>query len=295
MEEGPKEIENSNVGAAIEVVERLGKLEGVALYREDDLVVIPHGKKVVDLRPYEDARLDAPRRKEGCSKHTTIRSLVDHVNRTKDADSVLFANDDPRQPAIVAVYDYNCANGDPRFGKHRAVYAFPLSEEWQAWQAASSGVRDLAELLEARILDVLPPSTLPTGASEEAKALGLTLATQAGLLGVAKGLSLRVAQTVVNVQNIGTGEVEVAFEAKHEAKTGGSVVVPTAFALGIPVFRGGVRYPVLARLRYRVTEGVVTWGVRLHRADRVFRDAFEESCTFAQYQTGIPLFYGASE
>ena len=177
---------------------------------------------------------------------------------------------------------------------------FPLSEEWQAWTKVSGEEVWLpqaafAELLEARLLDVLDPASVPPGTRDVAEKLGLVLANAAALLTVAKGISVNATRTVTQAVNLSSGEVEVSFAEKHAGKGGDRVVVPQAFALRLPVFRGGAPYVVLARLRYRESEGVIRWGVRLHRADLCFRDAFTQACDRAQKETGLPLFYGTPE
>src|SRR3546814_1624826 len=46
---------------------------------------------------YFDGYLDAPRFRRGQANLTTIESLIEHVNRFKDSQSVLFAVDDRKQ------------------------------------------------------------------------------------------------------------------------------------------------------------------------------------------------------
>ncbi|MDE8453326.1 DUF2303 family protein, partial [Klebsiella pneumoniae] len=75
-----------------------------------------------------------PLRRAGTATMLSLDSLIDHVNRFKDADTVVFADDSRSAPSMTAVLDYHRAgaSGDPRFGKHRSLYAFPLSDEWKA-------------------------------------------------------------------------------------------------------------------------------------------------------------------
>ncbi len=300
-ENGPR---MGNVEAIIGVVEQGAKhevIEGVP-----DVVIIPSpqgGKELRDLREILDKRLERPRRASGTSSHTTLDSIIAHANRQKIDRSVIFASDDPARPFLVVVYNYDdkpVSTGERAdYRDHRAHYAFPLSEEWQAWARASGdkwlSQADFAELLEARILDVLDPAALPMQSKETAAKLGLSLATQAALMTCAKGISINASTSVTQTANLSTGEVELTFAEKHEGKGGAHVVVPSAFALGLPVFRGGAPYVVLARLRYRLNGGQITWGVRLHRADLSFRDAFTQACERAAKETALPLFYGSSE
>lgn len=296
--------EQSDTQPIIDAVQRLSAhhtIDGI-----ENVVVLPKtgGREVFDLQPLLDARLDRPKRAKGTSKHTTLDSIIAHAKRQKLDRSVIFANDDPGVPSLTVVFNYDDAPGttgeQPDHRDHRAHYAFPLSEEWAAWAKVSGEQCWLeqsafAELLEGRLLDVLDPSSVPQASKDIAEKLGLSLATPAALLTCAKGIAINATQTVTQAQNLSTGETEMTFAEKHAGKGGASVVVPSAFALKLPVFRGGAPYVVLARLRYRLREGVITWAVRLHRADVCFRDAFTQACDRAAKETGLPLFYGSPE
>lgn len=298
----------SEAAPIIEAVERLARSE--TLDEFDDAVVLPAGKRVEDLRPILDKRLERPRRAIGTSAHTTLESIIAHAKRQKLDRSVIFANDNPERPRLVVVYNYD---DSPKAGAdatavaeradhrdHRAHYDFPLSDEWQAWTKVASEDAWLpqvafAELLEARLLDVLDPESVPAGARAVAEKLGLSLAPASALLTCAKGITVNAQQAVTQIVNLSTGETEIQFAEKHAGKGGATTVAPSAFALKLPVFRGGIPHVVLARLRYRMAGGSVVWGVRLHRADVCFRDAFGEACTKAQAETELPLFYGTPE
>ena len=154
------------------------------------IVSVPKGRELHSVKKFLDEYLKAPERKRGTATFTTIDSFVEHVNRTKDADSLIFADDNPRAPGLLAVYDYNTAKGDPRFGQHRAAYTFPLSDQWSAWvKAEASGAMTLekfAEFLEDRIVDVIDPATCFDSikgvfqglATTEGKVLGAKLAAK---------------------------------------------------------------------------------------------------------------------
>lgn len=286
--------------AIIENIERLAMTEtvdGVA-----DVLVVPSGKRIEDLRPIIDARLPAPRRRTGTARVTTLESFTALVRRFADEHSAIFAVDDRRAPRLIAVLDYHeqTAKGAPRFGTHRVEYAFPLSDEWRAWLAFAArdqiSQRDLAEFLEEHIVDVRAPESLGEATTQLGAQLGITYAGPAALMALSRGLSIRVDQKVTQAINLSTGEASLGFEETHSSKDGtGPLKVPGGFALAIPVFRGGKKYVVAARLRYRLREGAVTWRVALHRVDAVFDDAFSGACADVLAQTEAPLFYGQPE
>lgn len=301
------ESNNSNVQAAVEAVERLSKLERVQT--EDGLVVVPKGKQVVDLKPYVDARRDRPERRAGTAQFTQLASFVQHAQRFADGHSAIFAIDNPAAPKLMSVLDYHEGNhvdedagpveGKARFGQHRGVYNFPVSDEWKAWTSAPAQMAQdtFAAFLEERIADVLAPEAVGDKAKEFAGELGITLASPARLMELSRGLSVRVDSRVTNAANLSTGEVQLSYEESHTARDGGPLKVPGGFVIAIPVFRGGALYQIPVRLLYRVhrSEGRVAWSVRLHRADRSFADAFKEAAEYAREATGLPLFYGTPE
>lgn len=269
------------------------------------LLVLPDsegrgGARIVDAGKYLDAYRTKPERRTGTARVLELVSFMDLTQRFADEDSALFADPDPRAPSLTAVLDYHekTAEGAPRFGTHRIVYAFPLSDEWKAWQAANGkelSQAAFAELVENRILDVTDPSGAGEQARALADALGATFASPSKLLDLSRGLSLRVGQKVRNALSLASGEMQVEFITEHQDQQGQPLRIPSAFLIGIPVFRNGDVYRLAVRLRYRLREGNVTWFYEIYRADRAFDDAFTEACTKAQMQTGLPLFFGSPE
>jgi hypothetical protein len=111
-----------------------------------------------------DGYLTQPRTREGTASVTNLDSFIDHTNRFKGPDSIIFADDNRTSPKLTSVLDYNPSGPPGRtpadFGQHRAVYAFPLSDEWKAWTKVNKNQMNMvqfAEFLEDRIIDVLAP------------------------------------------------------------------------------------------------------------------------------------------
>lgn len=267
------------------------------------VMVLPDGAggfSVESVKPYLDEYLVAPERRTGTAQLTELDSLIAHANRFKDVDSALFADPSPAAPSLTAVLNYHCVgpSGAPRFGNHRGVYTFPLSDEWRAW-LASSGRKlsqgDFAAWLEDHVLDVANPDDAGDASKALAATLGCTFASPSRLLELSRGLSVRVGAKVQNAINTATGEVAMQFASEHQDERGAPLKVPTAFLLAIPVFRGGALYQVAARLRYRIDGGAIAWSFDLHRPERFFDHAFREACDRAKDGTGLPLFFGSPE
>lgn len=279
------------------------------------LLLVPKGYEIVDIKDTLDAYLDAPERKKGTAEFTELDSFIAHVDRFADDDSALFADRNPSAPSLICVLDYHRANeeekeegegvevaiipGEPRFGQHRSRYAFPLSDEWVAWTAKNGkqmSQADFAVFLEDRIADLMDPiGSALESTKKMAEALLCSFAPPSRLLELARGLTVRSESIVANAQNLKSGESVIRFETTHTDERGAPLDVPGAFIIGIPVFRGGDRFSLGARLRYRVKEGRVTWWFDLYRASEVFDFAFNEACKRASGETGLPLFMGKPE
>lgn len=87
----------------------------------------------------------------------------------------------------------------------------------------------------------------------------------------------------------------LVFREEHKDETGQPLRVPGAFLLGLQVFNNGDRFPIVARLRYRIKAGGIVWSYKLHDTKRVLDIAFREACEKAQKATDLPLFFGQPE
>lgn len=247
-----------------------------------------------------------PRFRHGTAQFTQIESLIGHVNRFKDEDSVLFAIEDRTKPSITAVIDYHragtIAEAEARFGKHRAVFPFPLSDEWTAWQDQDKkpmAMADFAAFLEDRIVDVLDmipgEDSLPEDMQKFVNAIGGRIASPSRLLELSVGLKVHEKSNVSEAVNLATGEAQIQFVSEHVDGSGAPLKVPNLFLIGIPVFKNGQFYRLAARLRYRKTPGGLAFWYELWRADRVFDHAFRDGCERARVETDLPLLFGTPE
>lgn len=272
--------------------------------QEISLLASPSEMTITSLRKFVDEALPAPRRRTGTATLGTIESFIAHVNRFKDAGSVVFARSDRAAPSLLSVLDYHhpTATGGPRFGGHRGQYLFPLSEVWQAW--ASTAVAGMflsqerfADFIESRIADVLPAEEAKGSPAVEAYAaqLGCEYASPARLMALSRGLAITVGRKVANKVNLQSGEGEISFTEEHSDAQGAPLKVPGALLIRMPVFRGGAAYKVPVRLRYRVAGGAVGWNLELQRTDVIFDDAFNEAVDAVRKETELPVLFGAPE
>lgn len=263
-----------------------------------DVLIVPDGMIVVSIKEHLDKYRTAPERRKGTATFTDIPSFVAHVKRFADEDSVVFASDDRTAPSMTAVLDYNRATalGAPRFGTHRAHYAFPVSEPWKAWTAANKvwvKQDEFAAFLEQRLGDIGQTETEST--KKFAELFQAKYASAAQLLKCSRELSIHATHKVESHKNLTTGEAHIAFAEEHSGPAGTPVSVPGAFLLTIAVFRSASPYAMPVRLRYRMQSGTIVFQYDIHRVDEVFEDAIRLAGDEVAKATALPVLYGSPE
>lgn len=264
-----------------------------------EIIALPKGVELKSIKPFLDEYLTAPERKKGSAKFEDLASFIEHTNRFKDVDSAIFADPDPTDPKLTSVLDYHRqGDGPARFGTHRGVYEFPLSEEWTAWAKANREMfaqQAFAEFVENRLLDIVDPTTAGEAARAFAVNLGSGFAAPSKILELSRGISINANSRLQKATNLSSGETQLQYATQHVDDTNAPIKVPNAFLIQIPVFRNGPLYQLPVRLRYRLRESAVTWFYELYRPERAFEDAFKEAAAAAKEATSLPLFVGAPE
>lgn len=276
------------------------------------VLVLPRGMEARSIKALVDEYRDRPERRVGTATLGDLESFIAWVNRFKDNNSAVFVDRSPEKPSITAIIDYHEAgteaDADPRFCKHRGVYRFPLSEPWKAWAAIDGKAlshADFAAWLEDRIGDVIAPPAHLAGEDslseadlkliELLKTLGGQFVGPSRLLDLSRGLKLTEEARFTSVQNLTSGEVELAYQNEHREEAGAPLKVPSIFLLGIPVFDRGPIYRIPVRLRYRLAGSKLTWFVVRHRPQLSFDDALNEDVEEVRSQCDLPVFSGAPE
>lgn len=257
-----------------------------------------------------------PLRREGVAAFEDLDSFIRHCLRFQNANSAIFAQMRGNETGrLVSVLDYHpigagSALTDNR--RHRGLFEFPLSREWQAWRDAEGkvmGQAEFAEFLEDRILDVMPPPEFLTTSDTAAETLtdadqelrrvvttlGGRVADVQRLMDLARGLKINQRHTVKNAVNLDNGEGEIRFQVEHTDTTGAPMRVPNMFLVAVPVLKGGPLYRLPVRLRYRAKEGAVLWTVSRITADRIFDHAAADTVERVRTDTGLPVFMGRDE
>lgn len=279
-------------------------------HQSGSVLLVPAGMKEIDTKAILDRHLPTPERRKGETNHTDLSSFIEYVNRFKSEPTIVFARNSRTEPKLLALFNHHPAGDDEKqagHGDHRAWYHFPLSEEWKVWHGKNDKAMsqaEFAEFIEDRFLDIVPPQQEMSGETGEVKlklapdvlrllaATNGRVATPAEMFTLSRGLRVHAQDQVEQKVNLQSGEGAIVYRSEHQNESGGKIDVPQLFQIGIPVFDRGAAYIMVARLRYRINGGTVMWLYKLHRADLVFDDAFNEAVARTEQETEVPVYLG---
>lgn len=240
----------------------------------------------------------APARKKGIAKLATLQSFIDLTNRHKDEHSVIFAQAEWPTPSLTAILNYNQygESGAARFGDHRFVYPFPLTDEFKAWAGKDAGKMsqgEFAAFIEERVFEL-------ADATEEEKQtfeplLRTQFASPSRMMELSRGLQVNVESVAKSGVTLQSGEGEIQFAEEHRDARGEKLIVPGLFMIALPAFIGGdpVRIPV--RLRYRVSGGAISWFYQMYRWKEFLRERVVADLERAVDETNLDAFEGSPE
>lgn len=238
-----------------------------------------------------------PERWTGTATVTTLQSFVDLVSRHKNENrSAIFARTQWPDPSLTAVIDYSGDEGEPRHRKHRIHYPFPVTDEFKTWVAYNGKTlsqADFANFLEERAIELAAPD--PGEIAHARDLLRVTAAAPNDLIDLSRGLQINAGLKAVNKINPQTGEGELTFTEEHTNAKGEPIIVPGAFVISLPVFLDGDPVRLIARLRYRLKAGEITWAYLLYRWENLLRERAQNDLLTAGGETGLPTFEGSPE
>lgn len=262
------------------------------------LIWDPKSSQLVSLKTHIEQYRLHPQFKRGTATALTLESFINLVERHKTTDSVVFADTSWRKPSFTAVIDYHeeASGGEADHGKHRIHYAFPLSEEWQAWVKMDGEVmsqHDFATFLEDRIAELSSPTEAEK--IEFERDFSTTVATPAEVVRLSRSLQVNVESRVKAAHTLQNGAGHLAWEETHADSDGKPLVVPGIFLLNVaPFFMGEpIRIPV--RLRYRVTSGNIKWFYQMYRPDKYVTERVQIDLDTVAQNSALPAFEGTPE
>lgn len=287
------------------------------------LITVPEKRRIEDLtqKHRDAAQFLKPARRRGTAHLSDLQSLILWTNRFKGPESALFALPDMAEPKLICVADYHAEGpvdvltptGDPtaRHLAHRAVYDFPLHDDWKAWRKID-GVAltkdQMGEFIEAQAKDVMDPTPAILKGSikdtnegwenrliETAQKIEGRFGQLSELLAMSRQFQVHETSNLTVKTNRDTGEAEVQFLNEHKTPDGQPLRIPNLIIITVPVFRGGAPYRMAVRFRYRKQGGEVKFILSIYNPEKAFEAAFNEAVATATEQTGLPTFMGKPE
>jgi uncharacterized protein YfdQ (DUF2303 family) len=244
-------------------------------------LVAPDGYQVHSL----EHLLPNPTRKHAMVSVTTTDSFIDYSKKHGSLDEcVIYADIDAENSGckLVAVMNDNGAD-DAKWRDHRCTFEPAMSVEWKRWtdmDKKAMSQADFATWLEDNQGDVRSVNGSPSGAD---------------ILAMAQAFEINADKRVKSHINLQSGGVRFEFIDDETKDTRTSMEVFRRFTLALPVFDGSNdAYPVEARLKYRDSNGKVTFWYELIRPDRAFKTAVKSSLEKIKADTGFMILHGTA-
>jgi uncharacterized protein YfdQ (DUF2303 family) len=200
-------------------------------------------------------------------------ALIDYLNRFESDESILFA--DVAASRIVAALDYHGA-GKPALVEHKATLDLPFSEEWKTWSAINGQLKpqlEFARFVEENAPDIKAPDA-------------------GSLLEAVRDLQAKRNVNFVQAIRTASDNENFEFTDNTEARSKGDLELPTKFLLSIPVYFGDPDTELPAFLRWKLEDGKLLLGIKLHRAEHIRQAAFKLIVTEATEKTGVLSVFG---
>lgn len=258
------------VAALAREAERAGHVTLTTGHSADDTVIVRvlTDSERLDVLDLEHV-LDAPRRPRGSATLHDPSAFAAYVTRLDEDTTTVWADDQARR--IVAVFDDH-HTASPGWRQHRAELAVRVDPAWQAWRARDGKLTaqtDFGEFLEDHAPEIVDPPA-------------------AVMVDVATTLVARRSLAFESSTRLTSGDVGFVYREETAAKAGGkgTLEIPSQFRVRMAPLVGADPVEVTARLRYRISDGGLQIGYRLHRPDLVEREAFD--FVAAVVRAGIP-------
>jgi uncharacterized protein YfdQ (DUF2303 family) len=204
----------------------------------------------------------SPRRIRANASAHDLASFVHYVRRFANETSLVWVNLNPETNALAlrAQLDDNSRFG-PSWREHSVTFSPSLSVEWRRWNNADAKAMaqvEFATFIEDNLVDITSKEGLPSGAD---------------MLKMALEFEARQDQRLKSHARLMNGGIQLEYISDDDAATVTRMQLFDRFQIGIPVFWGGDRWSLDARLRYRAREGKVSFWFELIRPDRVHEAA----------------------
>lgn len=247
--------------------------KGLVTANGREFLILPEGQTHVEVTLPNAPEVLKPKAITASLTLQNAVALSEYVNRFKSEESLLFA--DVADSRIVAAIDYH-GKDKPSLVGHRATLALPFSEEWKTWTAISGHLKPQLEF--ARFIEENAPDIKAPDASS--------------LLEAVRDLQAKRSVNFMAAVRTASDNESFEFADNTEARSKGDLELPTKFLLSIPVYFGDAPVEVPAFLRWKLEEGKLNLGIKLHRAEHIRQAAFQLIVTDATEKTGVLSVFG---
>lgn len=229
--------------------------------------------------------LPVPVRKRGSIITSDSQGFIDYLNKHSTVDvSTIYADIDSEKSRciLVGVIDDHGKEG-PQWRQHTCTFAPKQAVEWTRWIGKNRAVMtqgEFATWLEDNLTDIASVDGMPTGAD---------------MLGMALAFEANYDKRFKSKTNLQSGGVQFEFVDDETKDTRTTMKAFERFTIGVPVFDGSTSaYPLEARIKYRVGDGVVKFWYELIRPDRVFKTAVMDEVAAIGEGTGLQVISGTA-
>lgn len=224
-------------------------------------LVIPEGYQHVEVDT--DKLADNPRRLHGTVALHDAASFQAFIKEHEWDATKVYASL-PAFRLVAVTNDAYKADGDealPGWADHRAVLQLTKTPEWLHWENGNGSMMTqtaFAEHVEDGLLEIQVPAA-------------------AEMLELAQTFHANTGVAFKSSEILASGQRQLHYEESTTAKAGqkGDITIPSEFELAIMPFEGSEMYKVVARLRFRARDGVLSIGYKLTRPHDVLRSAFD--------------------
>lgn len=246
IEDGPRTDNDALIAAAQQAV-RGQQIDPEKPY----IVVAPDGSLLdVDL----DRWREGPTRATGTHRPATLQSLIDVTSRYETDHLAVWVH--PTSGKVVAVLDDHLPGGTengPQFAEHRAELQLVHTPEWNYWigqDGKMAGQEAFAEHIEGGLEEIAEPAG-------------------ADLLEIVSTFHATTKATFKQSIRLQSGQQQLTYDEDVNATAGGkaNMTVPTSIVLVLSPFMGEDPVRLFARFRFRITDGRLQLGYKIHRPE----------------------------
>lgn len=230
--------------------------------------------QVLDL----ERHLNSPRRPRGTAHINEPSDFATYVNRLSTTNTTVWVTED--QWTVTAMFNDHEHGYGAGWRDHSAVLYLQRDPDWHAWVTRDEKLmtqEQFAEHLESQTHAIQRPDA-------------------ATMLEIATTFQAHRDASFSRGTRLDSGDVQLAWHEETTAKAGssGRLEIPAEFTITLAPFLGVTATEITARLRWRIRDGKLGIGYKLHRPDVVQRQAFSDIRAMLTEQLASPVLLGAA-